>query len=83
MLLISNTIYYNDLNKLEFSVPENASKQVTTCMVNWFLIRRFLKIFLYIFLGKELTPLWTNPNIRHSDLNKLESRVHDDTLTQI
>lgn len=82
MLLISNTIYYNDLNKLEFSVPENASKQVTTCMVNWFLIR-FLKIFLYIFLGKELTSLWTNPNIRHSDLNKLESTAHDDTLTQV
>lgn len=37
----------HDLNKLEFTLPEDSSTQVTAFLAKWG-FRRFFKIFLYI-----------------------------------
>lgn len=46
----------HDLNKLECALHEDASTQVTTFLVKTLWRRRSLKIFLYIFLCKNLPP---------------------------
>lgn len=39
----------NDLNKIEFILPEDASTQIIAFLANWFLKKRFIKILIYIF----------------------------------
>lgn len=79
--LLPNPTHY--LNKLESSLPEDASAEERNCVANWFLMVIFLKIFLYIILCYISTPLLPNPTLVDHDLSKPELTLTKDAYTQV
>jgi len=68
----------NDLNKLESTLSEDASTQVSAFLAKWFLRRRFLKNINNISLNPNDLPLKES---RAPHFNKLESpSPNDDAL---
>lgn len=45
----NSTLGDNDLNKIEFTLPKDASTQIIAFLAYWILKRRFKKILIYIF----------------------------------
>lgn len=71
----------NNLNKIDTIPAANAFTQRLQLIWQKIYMRRFLKIFQYIFLRKNApppSPMWPHPTPEDLDLNKLECTLPEE-----